>query len=41
MTSDSSTFERQVLIEKKNTKDVPRIWEANPSYKDTHLTVPS
>ena len=38
MTSESSTFERQVLIEKKNVKDIPRIWEENPSYKDTNLT---
>lgn len=37
--SDSSTFERQVLIEKKNTKEVPRIWKANPSYKDTNMTL--
>jgi len=37
--SDSSTFERQVLIEKKNSKEIPRIWKANPSYKDTNMTL--
>jgi hypothetical protein len=38
MTSESSS-ERQVVVEKKSSsKDIPRIWEANPSYKDSNLS---
>ncbi|MFX1279976.1 MAG: hypothetical protein ACFFA3_11205 [Promethearchaeota archaeon] len=38
--SNDITIKRQIVTEKKVTssKDVPRIWNVNPSYKDTNLT---